>query len=349
MTGTRLTGKQSTSINVCYLIDVAPTSFIGGGQTHLLNLVRALEHSSPDFSYHIFGGPSARFLLRFGWSIAVVPQIILQHYFIGKFDLIHAHSVPAMIAGKILSILTGIPIVATIHGTTFTASISVSNQIIRIRSFFEKKLLTSVRYDAEITVSTNFLRCLNINKDVVYIPNGVDLSAFSFHKGSISHPRAQSVLFIGRKNDPVKGYAVLEEAMRLVKRHIPSAHLVVADGSIPSNQIPTLYHSSNLFVLPSLSEGFPLTILEAWAAKLPIIATAVGEVPSLIKEGVNGYLVEPGNAKKLADKIVLALRNRRLAHLGRNGYNLARTFSWDAAAIKTFVVYRRVLAGRNIN
>ena len=265
----------------------------------------------------------------------MIPQAIFYHLFRRRFDLIHAHSVPAMAAGKILSLVLGIPIVVTVHGSV-------------ISRFIERWILTEIRYDAQITVSRNFLEIPNINENVVYIPNGVAPLMFKKSKGPTLRPQGWTlshkiVLFVGRKNDPVKGFKILEEAMKLVKEKIPGIRLLVADGSISRDEVVKMYSRSDLFVLPSLSEGFPLTLLEAWAARLPVVATAVGEVSFLVRDGVNGYLVQPGNAESLAKAIIKALKNPDLAKLGENGYNLAKRFSWSFVAEETVKVYKSVI------
>ena len=68
----------------------------------------------------------------------------------------------------------------------------------------------------------------------------------------------------------------------------------------------------DMFVLPSVKEGFPFAILEAMAAKLPIIATRVGAVPEIIENGKNGFILEPGNPEALAAKIKELTHNDRL-------------------------------------
>ncbi|KKU85343.1 MAG: Glycosyltransferase, group 1 family [Parcubacteria group bacterium GW2011_GWA1_47_9] len=69
----------------------------------------------------------------------------------------------------------------------------------------------------------------------------------------------------------------------------------------------------DLFVLPSLKEGFPWSLIEAMAAKLPVIAAAVGAVPEIIEDGKNGIIVKPGDAAQIAAKIKEILTNDRLA------------------------------------
>ncbi|MBP9822419.1 MAG: glycosyltransferase family 4 protein [Candidatus Pacebacteria bacterium] len=69
----------------------------------------------------------------------------------------------------------------------------------------------------------------------------------------------------------------------------------------------------DLFLLPSVKEGFPWAVLEAMAAKLPIIATRVGAVPEIIQDGTNGFIIEPRNPDQIAGKVMTLLNNESRA------------------------------------
>ncbi len=329
-------------MNICFLIDVSLERFTGGGQVHLENLIREINNFSrlkrPGFSVgerpglNIFGGLNQNIIFRLCWMFYVIPWVIFQHFFRQKFDLIHAHSIPAMVSGKILSAILGIPVTVTVHGYNG-------------KRWMEKFILTKIKYDAQITVARNFLEVSNVNKNVAYIPNGIDIVKFTKLHSRIRrfvNFRTPQILFVGRKNDPVKGFSILERALELVKKIIPQTELLVAGGDLPPESVLQMYRKADLFVLPSLSEGFPLTLLEAWAEKLPVVVTRVGELPYLVKNGINGYLADPGSAEKLAAVIIKALKNRNLAKLGENGYNLIKEYTWEKTAKETMKVYQKI-------
>ena len=319
-------------MNICYLIDVSPEKFRGGGQAHLRNLIQQVNFQFSIFNFQLFGGPSQNSTIRFLWMVWIIPQVIFHHFFKQQFSLIHAHSIPAIVSGKILSVILGVPIIVTVHGY---------NE----KRWMEKFILTRIKYDAQVTVARNFLQIPNINKNVTYIPNGIDIEKFTKLHNRIQrfvNFRKPHILFVGRKNDPVKGFSILERALELVKKIIPQTELLVAGGDLPQDKVLRLYQKADLFVLPSLSEGFPLTLLEAWASKLPVVATKVGELPYLIKDGINGYLVDPGSAQKLSVAIIKALNNRNLAKMGENGYNQAKEYTWEKTAGETIRVYQKI-------
>jgi glycosyltransferase involved in cell wall biosynthesis len=92
--------------------------------------------------------------------------------------------------------------------------------------------------------------------------------------------------------------------------------------SINSNnqKLSFQYASSDIFCLPTYSEGFPRVIYEALHFSLPIVTTRVGQIPTLIKEGQNGLYCNPGSAESLADKLFELINNKNLRlFLGKNG------------------------------
>jgi glycosyltransferase involved in cell wall biosynthesis len=147
--------------------------------------------------------------------------------------------------------------------------------------------------------------------------------------------------------DPQKGLGDLLEAAA----RVPDASFVVA-GDGPDRErlgetarslglhdrvcflghrddVPDLLRSCDVFVLPSLYEGFPLSVLEAMAAGKPVIATAVGGTPEAVSDGETGFLVPPGDPSALAAAIRAVLSDpvlaRRLGSAGRE--RACRTFS----------------------
>ena len=211
-----------------------------------------------------------------------------------------------------------------------------------------------IKYDVEITVDRKFLKYKNINKPS-YIPNGVDLEKFENINAKKEH-KFFKVLFVGRLHSQ-KGLIYLIDAVNLIKddlpnevkfvivgdgeeknylinkiRHLELKDLFVFKGKIFGDDLIREYKSSHLFILPSLYEGFPLTVLEAWACKLPVLTTSVGELPYIIKDDYNGWLVSPNNVEELSKKLkyVLNLDRKKLTEVGENGYKLVKEkYSWD--------------------
>lgn len=102
---------------------------------------------------------------------------------------------------------------------------------------------------------------------------------------------------------------------------------------------------ADCLVLPSYSEALPMAILEAMACGLPVIAASVGSIPSVIEDGVEGFLIPPGDADALARRMLQLSADaelcRRLGAAAR--LRVERQFSLDAMAGKILDVYRDIL------
>jgi glycosyltransferase involved in cell wall biosynthesis len=118
---------------------------------------------------------------------------------------------------------------------------------------------------------------------------------------------------------------------------------IIFHGRISDEQIMWLYVNSDVFVFPSLWEGFGMALAEAASFGLPIVTTDVGAIPYLIKDGINGLLVPPGNAEKLAQAIfTLAKSPESRANFGETNRRLAQEFDWDKSFNKIAALIKKL-------
>ena len=174
---------------------------------------------------------------------------------------------------------------------------------------------------------------------------------------------------IGRLT-PVKGIPYLLQAARILLRHgMKVKVLLVGDGSIRPDLVTqtrdlgisahvvflghredtdALLQAMDIFVLPSLSEGIPMALLEAMAASRPIVASRVGGIPEIIEDGVDGYLVEPMDVDNLAERCRRLIESpdaaRKMSEQGRK--RVEREFSATAMADRVVSVYKELLLSR---
>lgn len=163
----------------------------------------------------------------------------------------------------------------------------------------------------------------------VFIPNGVDIPKQQKIK---KHPLF-TFLFVGR-NEPRKGVEFLKQAWLQVKRHYPNVRLCLFGPGfrlISQEQLDREMFQAHCLVLPSLREGHPLILFEAWAHKLPVIATSVGSVPRFVNS-TNGYLVPPGDTAALAAAMIKAVNDKNLSTKGKAGFNLVKNYTWEKTA-----------------
>jgi glycosyltransferase involved in cell wall biosynthesis len=111
------------------------------------------------------------------------------------------------------------------------------------------------------------------------------------------------------------------------------------------DQVEGLTADFDVFLLPSISEGLGLSLLEAMALGKPVVATEVGGIPEVVKSGVNGLLVPPENDRALAEAIIKILSSKQMAFsLGQAAKNTVfDKFSARYMAEKTMEIYDKIL------
>ena len=106
---------------------------------------------------------------------------------------------------------------------------------------------------------------------------------------------------------------------------------VVFAGLVPYERIPEELRGADVFALPSLQEGLPLSLLEAMASGLPVVASAVGGIPAVVRDGDDGFLVPAGDVAALGAALVrLANDPVRRARLGEAARRAAQAWSWNS-------------------
>ena len=345
-------------MKIALLID-AWLPFLGGGQKAVLEVSKILKkEKKADFIiFHSFG---SHILARFLWSFYAVPQVVFHHIFIKRFDIIDARAFSAGFPGKVASLILGIPIVYTVNGCG-----SLDRKSRNIMAVIEKWLLTGIKYDQQISDSRHFLKYKNVNKNIIIIPNGVDLQKFDQVK--VKKNKLFTIIYVGRLAK-IKGLIYLLKAIKLLKEKKSSFVLKIIGqgeegqflkgytkknnlgkwvkflGEIKGERLIKEFISSHLFVLPSLAEGQPITLLEAWAAGLAVVATKVGSIPFYLNSG-NGWLVKPTDVQELSKAIIKAmdLSKTKLFFKGKNGYSLVKkNYTWEKSAMAYLGVYEKI-------
>ena len=135
------------------------------------------------------------------------------------------------------------------------------------------------------------------------------------------------------------------EFMRRVIEEYKLEKNVKIAGFIPWEDVKRLYVASDIYVLPSLEDSVPTSLLEPLACGKPLVGTDIGGITPLIKEGWNGFLVEPADEKQLAEKIKYLIDHpEKWGEMGKNSRRLAEEeFDWKKIAERYLNVYEEVI------
>ena len=334
--------RKATRKKILLVIDEAT---IGGGQQHVLLVARHLDGnrfeaavacegrgplvdelrraSVPVYAVHLTNFPSPRAVRRLA--------SIMRDF---RPDIVHTHGGTAGFAGRIAGRIRGCRVVHTYHAIHYLHA-----------AFPKKFLLTAV--DRLLARITHRLICVAQRdydaglhagvvdpRKTVVIRNGIEIEAF----GRIARSRARRdkeervpvIGTVGRLHAQ-KGHRHLIDAARILRERGRSFKVdVIGEGDLRS-ELEAMVHDAGLegivrlqgsrtdigsclarfdiFVLPSLWEGLPLALLEAMAAGVPVVASAVDGVPEVVEDGVNGILVPRGDAGALAGALERLLDN----------------------------------------
>ncbi|MBT9150330.1 MAG: Spore coat protein SA [candidate division WS2 bacterium] len=152
----------------------------------------------------------------------------------------------------------------------------------------------------------------------------------------------KDVLFLLKGKFSEKEY--LKIIHKLIEQYKLKESLKVILGYVPWEDVKKLYVASDVYVLPSLEDSIPTSLLEPLSCGKPLVGTSIGGIIPIIKDGWNGFLVEPGNEKQLAEKIRYLIDNEEeRIRMGRNSRKLAEEeFDWSKIAEKYLEVYEEV-------
>jgi glycosyltransferase involved in cell wall biosynthesis len=250
-----------------------------------------------------------------------------------RIEIAHSHEFSMAVYGAWASWLAGVPHLVTMHGSRYYAG------RLRRRVALRSALAVSKRTIAVSTsLADHMSRELWIPRArIAMVSNGVRRAppAPRTLRDELGLSADDRLLVAVGNLYPVKGHRHLIDAMALLAGSNPSLHLAIcgrghlaeslaaqarANGLAPRvhllglrSDVAAVVAAADIFVMPSLSEGLPLALLEAMVGGCAIVATAVGEVSAALEQGAAGVLVQPGDPRALAVAIERLLNDQQLA------------------------------------
>lgn len=298
----------------------------------------------------------------------------------GNYTVVHTHSSKAGIVGRWAAKLAGVPVIVhTVHGWGHHER---QHPLIRAYYIWLEKLTLPIT-DKLIVVSS-----LNIDKGLadgigqaenyVVIRSGIELDRFGHPQVPRETTRTawgipQDAIVIGSvtRLSPQKAPLDFVKAAAQVAQRYPQTYfMMVGDGPLRGDvealaaqlgiadrlvltglrrDVPELMAAFDLFALSSLWEGLPRVLPQAMATSLPIVATACDGSAEAITEGVNGFLVPPGEPTVLAERLCRLVEDPALAkRMGAAGYARVAEFSDRGMVSAIATLYRELLTAKGI-
>jgi phosphatidyl-myo-inositol alpha-mannosyltransferase len=278
-------------------------------------------------------------------------------------DVVHVHEPFTPSTSMLATLAATTPVVATFHSwldrsRLMELSAPVLRQVDR-------------RIDAAVAVSeaaASFARYVR-RGPIEIVPNGVDVVRFAEPAGAPEGlPPGRRILWVGRL-DPQKGFGVMVDAFAQLARDLEDVSLLVAGegrdrvalrslprqarnrvvplGAVAHDELPRYHAAATVFCSPAVGqESFGVTLVEAMAAGVPVVATDIPGYREVVRDGVDGLLVRPNDPEALAGAIRRVLSEPELApRLSAAGRARAPDFAWDAVVPRLEAVYGRALNG----
>ncbi len=351
---------------------------VGGIESHVYYLSRELvrrghevqiittrtERQSP--SQEVIDGVRIQRIPSFGkhfigWflsSMASVPAVIQSYK---RFDIIHCHTFPFALGGRIVSLWSSVPIVVTVHSSHF----------LRLsKKAFMRPALRFLLSSASVVLSTSeeidkVVRELLPGAETIAIVNGVDTSFFKPSAPYLERKPGVFDILCPRRLVEKNGVEFLIRALNLLKGKLDFHAYIAGDGplrkhledmvrefgigervtflgSVENYKMPGIYSSSDLVVIPSLVEATSIAALEAMSCGKVVAASNVGGLPEIIDEKT-GILFEPGSPQAIANAILKAATQLNLDDMGRLARERVEA-TWSIAKIAEMheEIYERI-------
>lgn len=347
---------------------------MGGAEHFVVRLSNELAHRRHQVTVLTSGGDLVRLLDEgvthvTGPARAKTPQglwrlsrqiddLIEAH----DIQVVHANSPTTAMAASMACWKRAIPVVTSAHGS-WTG---------RVKPFVAR--MFSVGSDRVVGCSealTNDLirhglnprKSLTIHNGIPYRPTPPDPELRAAVRAELGLPAEAPVIIFVARFAPDKGLGDLLNAMAQVLWRRPDARLLLAGSGemLPAceaqarklgieasvqflgfrNDVNRLLAAADVFTLPSLDEGLPLSVAEAMAAGLPVVATPVGGVPEIVLDNLTGFLVEPRSPARLGEALLKLLADpvlaRRMGQAGR--IHVAANFTLDQMVSRFEALY----------
>lgn len=313
-----------------------------------------LPHRFPKDIFHNIENIDANTLLFTEYNSMLFPLIYNLVIEEGPFDLIHVHDSYHGLLTVTLKETLKIPLITTIH--------SLSSPINHINDSVRRFLL----HNSEQTIAvSNWLKDSLVSRYAFHEPikaiyNGIDTcnNITHFYQkhmitfcGRLDFNKGSDLLIYAFKNiDDANifnnlqlqliGDGKLKESLEKTVKDLNIEHKVKFLGYKEHKEVIDLLKISDIIVIPSRNDAFPLIALEAIALGIPVIASAVGGLVEIIKDGCNGMLVQPDNIEELTHALIDLLENRtKRDTYSLNALKTANRFSWPRIAEETLKIY----------
>jgi phosphatidylinositol alpha-mannosyltransferase len=352
----------------------------GGVQVHVRGLADALARRGhgvmiltpasgpvPEDDVHVVGRPIR---IPYGGKVAPITpshaswRRVREALRVFEPDVVHVHEPFSPSTSMFATLSSEDPVVATFH------AYHERSRLLRVAAPLLRQVASRITAPVAVSEAAAAFVAGVVRAPVEIVPNGVDVGRFEAPADPAPEMPPRPVMLWASRLDRQKGFPIAVRAFVELLRAFDDLSFAVvgagADagaidtlpeavrervrmlGAVPNSELHRFHAGADVYVAPATGhESFGVILVEAMAAGVPVVATDIPGYREVIRDGVDGALVRPGDPHALAVAVGRVLGDRDLRErLRANGRERARAYGWDAVVPSVEAIYERVAGGR---
>jgi len=291
-----------------------------------------------------------------------------------RYDIVHVHGSKAGTIGRLAAAIARVPVILyTVHGWGLKAGTIVTRVLFRCIERVVSHFTTRILFQTHSDINEARVYEIGREEQYVFIGNGIDLERFINYrrKHSLAVRRelglaGQKVVgTVGRVSGQKNPVGFVDIAQYVLKKRDDVVFIFVGGGELlhemralvkqmncddrilfigPRDDVAEILALFDVFILPSLWEGMPRSVIEAMALSKPVVVNRIGGIDELIQDGEHGLIVSEDDPQIFVEKICFLLENPNIRQkMGGHGYVRSRDFDFGNVIKKTATLYAQLI------
>lgn len=287
-----------------------------------------------------------------------------------KYNVVHTHGSKAGVIGRLAAAICRVPVILyTVHGWGLKAGNFITRTLFRLVEKAVASFSTMLLFQTKSDMDEAFQHKIGSEKQYYLIGNGINIQPFlKFNGQKAKNIRAEFALHrkriigtVGRVSAQKNPHGFIEIARKVLKKRQDVKFIFVGGGELLDDMqsqvrnlglsqsiiftgvrcdVPELIANFNVFVLPSLWEGMPRSVIEAMVMSKPIVVHNISGIDEIIEDGKDGFIIPINKTHTFSERILYLLDNPDIARtIGKYGFMKAKKFDYNLVVEKVRNIY----------
>ncbi len=296
---------------------------------------------------------------------------ILKKY---RYDIVHTHGSKAGVIGRIAAAIARTPVILyTVHGWGLKAGTLATRILFRFIERAVSHLTTRILFQTQSDMDEAHVHKIGSREQYVLIGNGIEMEAFTRYnkehsvtvRRELGITNKKVVGTVGRVFEQKNPIGFIKIASQVLKKRQDVIFIFIGGGELlhsvrdkvqqeglsknilfigPRDDVAEVMTHFDVFILPSLWEGMPRSVLEAMALAKPVVVHDIGGIHEIVKDKDNGFIIPVNQHGEFADRVLYLLRNENMCmSIGRQARKTAERYDFKEVIKKTESIYAELM------